>query len=85
MAALDHRLNFTVIIFMVAFLSGCLGSDTCGDPAERPWCDTTIEPEERTALLLDEMTLDEKLGLMAGDNLISAALGVPGVIVKSGV
>ena len=75
---------FTGVV-TTTLLTGCVGSDTCGDPAERPWCDTTIAPEERTTLLLDELTLDEKLSLMAGDNLISALTGLPAAGVSDGV
>ena len=41
----------------------------CGDPAVRPWCDTTLGPDRRAGLLLAAMTLDEKIGLLAGDEL----------------
>lgn len=44
----------------------------CGDPAERPWCDTSLPPDERASLLLDELTRDEKISLLAGDELMGA-------------
>ena len=33
----------------------------------RPWMDTSLSAEERTALLLPQMTLEEKVELMTGD------------------
>jgi beta-glucosidase len=51
-------------------------SDTsapCAEPQGRPWCDASLTPDRRAALLLSAMTLDEKLGLMAGDDAIGAA------------
>ena len=45
----------------------------CGDPATRPWCDTTLTPEQRADLLLAQMTDDEKISLLGGDDLSGAA------------
>ncbi|HSW14782.1 MAG TPA: glycoside hydrolase family 3 C-terminal domain-containing protein [Solimonas sp.] len=40
------------------------GSSRCGD---HPWCDTTLDPAARAQRLLAAMTLQQKIGLMAGD------------------
>ena len=85
MAGMGIRFAFITGLISTTILSGCVGSDTCGDPAERPWCDTSMAPEQRTELLLGEMTLDEKLSLMSGDNLISAAIGLPAAGVSDGI
>ncbi len=37
----------------------------CGD---HPWCDRSLSADARTALLLPQLTLDEKLDLMGGDD-----------------
>ena len=37
----------------------------CG---EHPWCDRKLSADARTALLLPQLTLDEKLDLMGGDD-----------------
>ena len=37
----------------------------CGD---HPWCNTSLSPDERAGLLLGQLTLDEKISLMAGDD-----------------
>src|SRR5437763_1709253 len=40
----------------------------CGDPAQRPWCETSLSPDARAGLLLGAMTQDEKISLLAGDD-----------------
>lgn len=72
-------------ICITIILAGCGAGDGCGDPAERPWCDTSYTAEERTSLLVDELSLEEKLDLMEGDLLIGSLLGVPAVGVTNGV
>lgn len=47
----------------------------CG---ERPWCDPGLPPDERAALLLREMTLQEKVSLLGGDELLGAIGGPDG-------
>ncbi|TDD90713.1 glycosyl hydrolase [Actinomadura darangshiensis] len=47
----------------------------CGDPAQRPWCDTSLTPDQRTALLLPKMTGDEKIALLASDDPFGGPLG----------
>ena len=41
----------------------------CGDPVQRPWCNTALSPEDRAELLLKELSQDEKIQLLAGDEL----------------
>ncbi len=76
MLGFSRRINAILGLCTTVILSGCVG-DGCGDPAERPWCDTSNTPKERTSLLLNEMTLDEKLSLMQGDDIFGALIGVP--------
>lgn len=47
----------------------------CGDPAQRPWCDTALTPDQRTALLLPRMTDDEKIAMLASDDPFGGPLG----------
>ncbi|MEO3823509.1 glycoside hydrolase family 3 C-terminal domain-containing protein [Actinomadura sp. B10D3] len=47
----------------------------CGDPAQRPWCNTALTPDQRTALLMPEMTEDEKIALLASDDPFGGPLG----------
>ncbi|MGB0211650.1 beta-glucosidase family protein [Algiphilus sp.] len=46
----------------------------CGDHA---WCDPGMTPEARTALLLDAMTLGQKISLLAGDDVFGSVTGEP--------
>jgi beta-glucosidase len=62
-----------------------LGPSRCGDPASRPWCDTSLTPAARADLLLGEMTLVQKLSLLAGDNIIAAATGDPYAGISEGL
>src|SRR5438876_1111500 len=40
----------------------------CGDPAQRPWFNTSFSPDARACLLLGALTQDEKISLPAGDD-----------------
>lgn len=44
------------------------GVARCGDITERPWCDTSLDPQQRADLLLARMTLQQKISLMAGED-----------------
>lgn len=61
------------------------GPSRCGDVATRPWCDTSLSPSERSNLLLGQMTLMQKLSLLAGDSIISAATGDPYAGISEGI
>jgi beta-glucosidase len=41
-------------------------ASACGDPAQRPWCNAALAPDQRAGLLLAALTQDEKLSLLAG-------------------
>ncbi|WP_370325409.1 glycoside hydrolase family 3 C-terminal domain-containing protein [Euzebya sp.] len=45
----------------------------CADPTDRPWCDPSLGPDERADLLLAAMTTEEKISLLAGEELAGAA------------
>ncbi len=49
----------------------------CGDVATRPWCDTAKPAGERAGLLLAALTRDEKISLLAGDE-VTGVLGQEG-------
>lgn len=50
--------------------AGASAAGRCGD---RPWCDTSRSADERAGLLLGALTRDEKISLLAGDELFGAA------------
>jgi beta-glucosidase len=47
----------------------------CGDPAQRPWCDTSLGPDQRAALLLNAMTVSERIELLGGDIVTGGPVG----------
>jgi beta-glucosidase len=47
----------------------------CGDPAERPWCNTSLAPDKRADLLLAQLTEAERVSLLGGDDLIGIGGG----------
>src|SRR4051812_29240610 len=47
----------------------------CGD---HPWCDTALSADARAGLLLQALTPDEKIGLLAGDDLTGVCACYPG-------
>jgi beta-glucosidase len=68
----------SAIIAIAAFAAPATPADSpCGSVAERPWCDTTLSADRRADLLLAELTLDEKVSLLAGDEL-NGVFGLPG-------
>lgn len=57
----------------LAFPGSAAAEGRCGDPATRPWCDTSLSAGERADLLLAELTDAEKVSLLAGDDVIGIA------------
>jgi len=57
---------------------------------DRPWLNTSLSPDERAALLLAQMTLEEKVGMVHGksNNAYSMApiarLGIPALTMANG-
>jgi beta-glucosidase len=51
---------------VVALPAACDAAGRCGD---HPWCDTALSPDARAGMLLGALTPDEKIGLLAGDDL----------------
>jgi beta-glucosidase len=58
-----------LVVLTVAWPGSASAAGRCGDPAQRPWCDTSLSPDERAGLLLAALTREEKIGLLAGDEL----------------
>ena len=54
------------LIGMLLAASPAHAAGRCGD---HPWCDTSLSPDARAGLLLDALTQDEKVSLLAGDDL----------------
>lgn len=52
---------------LTALAPAAAAAGRCGD---RPWCDTALGPDQRAGLLLGALTRDEKIDLLAGDELL---------------
>src|SRR3954451_12093997 len=64
-----RRIAATAAAIAVLAVPGAAhGAGRCGDPAQRPWCDTSLSPDARAGLLLGALTQDEKISLLAGDD-----------------
>jgi beta-glucosidase len=62
---LGRRVVLTAAMAALA-LAMSVGMAVAQEP-DRPWMDTTLSPDQRAALLLGAMTLEEKVELMTGD------------------
>ncbi len=61
------------IVLAFAAPAAAHAAGRCGDPAQRPWCDTALNPDARAELLLGAMTPTERVSLLAGDELTGVA------------
>jgi beta-glucosidase len=57
-----------VAAVLLALLVVAVPASAAGRCGTHPWCDTALSPDERAGLLLAELTMDEKISLMAGDD-----------------
>ncbi|HVH71409.1 MAG TPA: glycoside hydrolase family 3 C-terminal domain-containing protein [Candidatus Dormibacteraeota bacterium] len=76
--------GFFAILFLIvmivtfsAFERGHSLALAQGQPASRPWMDKTLSPDRRADLVLQEMTLDEKIGLLHGNGMPGWPRAVP--------
>lgn len=63
------------LVLLALLPAGASAEGRCGDPATRPWCDTSLSADKRAELLLAELTGDEKISLLGGDELSGVAGG----------
>src|SRR5258708_4462008 len=67
-----------------------MDNTSTGSPAsahDRPWLNTSLAPDERAALLLTQMTLEEKVDMLReklGPGLPSRDLGIPVLTITDG-
>lgn len=47
------------------------------NPPDQPWCSRALSAQKRTQLLLDHMTLSQKIGLLAGDEFEKMLSSIP--------
>ncbi|HEV7677979.1 MAG TPA: glycoside hydrolase family 3 C-terminal domain-containing protein [Candidatus Dormibacteraeota bacterium] len=68
LAALAYALAFVSAGSSLAPGAGVAGAaGACGDPATRPWCDTSLSPDRRAQLVLAAMTPDQRIAFLGGD------------------
>src|SRR3954452_10945709 len=56
-------------------LALALPAHAAGRCGTHPWCDTSLTPDARAGLLLEQLTEDEKISLLAGDEPFGVAGG----------
>lgn len=70
------------LVAVVAVAAPAAAAGRCGS---HPWCDTSLSPERRAALLVAALTPDEKYSLMNGDDLQGVFTGNPATGTSNGV
>ena len=75
---LSAPLLFLVVMAPWAFERGRSLALPQGQSANRPWMDKTLSPDRRADLVLQEMTLDEKIALLHGNGMPGWPRSVPG-------
>ncbi len=91
MISIQRRHVVPILIVFATWLNGCKGNGglatAAGGSSERgpaastgrcgdhSWCDTALSPGARAGLLLAELTREEKISLLAGDDLTGVAGG----------
>jgi beta-glucosidase len=63
--------------WLIAMLFAASPAHAAGRCGDHPWCDTSLSPDARAGLLLDALTQDEKVSLLAGDDLAGGFSGGP--------
>src|SRR3954468_6855341 len=59
-------------LLMLALVVPAQAAGRCGT---HPWCDASLTPDARAGLLLEQLTQDEKISLLAGDEPFGVAGG----------
>ena len=69
--------TFVFAIGITIFLKSHPSALAQGQSANRPWMDKTLPPDRRADLVLQEMTLDEKIALLHGNGMPGWPRAVP--------
>ena len=67
--------TFAVLAALMFIPATANAAGRCGDTASRPWCNTSLSADKRADLLLAQMTDQEKISLLGGDELSGVAGG----------
>src|SRR5438270_413134 len=68
-------LTLAVLAVLVSLPAVAMARGQCGDPATRPWCNTSLSPDARARLVLAAMTSQERIALLGGDDVTGVAGG----------
>lgn len=82
---LRARLVASALLSVPLLLAGGGPGPAVADEHERPWMDTSLSPDQRAELLLDAMTLEEKIELMTGDQGAAPAAFYNAPITRLGI
>src|SRR5205807_5836738 len=64
-----RRLALALALLALLGLTAPPSAPAVGRCGARPWCDTRLSPDARAGILLGALTQDEKISLLAGDDL----------------
>jgi beta-glucosidase len=68
--SIRFRIALAAVFCLAAIPAMGQGPQNHGNPAKNaPWMNTSLSPDERADLVLKEMTLDEKIGLVHGEGM----------------
>ncbi|CAA9533512.1 MAG: GH3 [uncultured Solirubrobacteraceae bacterium] len=70
---MPKRVCLLSLLVLLAVAPAAAAAGRCGDVATRPWCDTKLDADVRAGLLLGALTRDERISLLAGDELTGVA------------
>ncbi len=66
MKNIAHRAAMLGLLGLTALT---VSAQTKGMVKDQPWMDTKLSPERRADLVLEQMTLDEKIGMLHGNGM----------------
>jgi beta-glucosidase len=75
---LNRFFTLSIILFIVAL------SNSWAQGGNHPWSDPTLSPDERAAMVLKEMTLDEKIQLLHGTGMMGLSPMAPEAVHSNG-
>src|SRR3954463_16675693 len=66
-----HRAGLLLLVGMIVHVVLVLPATGQAHPAQKswPWMNTSLSPDERAAMVVKEMTLDEKIGMLHGTGM----------------
>lgn len=70
-----RRSFIAVVAVLATTLASAAPASAAGRCGSHPWCNTSLTPDARAGLLLAQLTQDEKISLLAGDEPFGVAGG----------